>query len=110
MTGQDLYQSLNYELKFQKALIDEMREDGHRKANAESDYYIAKYNTAMELHKQGMAVTLINTIIKGHPNVAQKLKEFRVSETIYDADKSAQIACQNRLRNLEKQIEWERRG
>ena len=103
----DLIEELHAEHREQKELINQQRIDGQRKAEAEAAYYTAKYVTALNLHADGMAVTLVNTIIKGHPDVATKLQRFRAAETVYEADKSAQIACQNRIRLIENQLRTE---
>lgn len=52
-------------------------------ARAESAYYAAKAQAALEMKAKNEPVTLIQMVVKGVPEVADKLFDFRLAESKY---------------------------
>lgn len=80
------------------ACIKQLSEYGMQLAVKERDYKICLRQEALKLRSEkGMAVTLINQIIYGVPEVAEKRFQRDVAETMYQT-------CQERINTLKLQI------
>ena len=108
----DLYeeiQKLMYELT---ASIKRLRTNGAKLAEAERDYKITLRQEALKLRAGDMPVTLINNIIYGIEEVAEKRFKRDVEQANYDANKEHINVTKLKLRILEAQLsrEWGNAG
>lgn len=108
----DLYeeiQKLMYELT---ASIKRLRTNGAKLAEAERDYKLTLRQEALRLRAGDMPVTLINNIIYGIEEVAEKRFKRDVEQANYDANKEHINICKLKLRILENQLsrEWNNAG
>ena len=108
----DLYeeiQKLMYELT---ASIKRLRTNGAKLAEAERDYKITLRQEALRLRAGDMPVTLINNIIYGIDEVAEKRFKRDVEQANYDANKEHINVTKLKLRILEAQLsrEWGNAG
>lgn len=80
---------------------------GTEYAKAERDYKIALASKALQLKADGMAVTLIQLVIHGLPEVATLRFKRDTAEAIYNANKEAINTCKLKIRVLHEQIQSE---
>ena len=86
-----------------------LRKNGNELASAEKDYKICLRQEALKLRQeQDMPVTLINQIIYGVPEVAEKRFKRDVAQTMYDTNQEHINVTKLKLRLLEAQLnrEW----
>lgn len=89
--------------------IKKLRQTGNALAEAERDYKITLRQEALKLRvKKDMPVTLINQIIFGVPDVAEKRYKRDIAETMYQTNQEHINATKLKLRLLESQLsrEW----
>ena len=89
--------------------IKKLSQTGQALAEAEKDYKITLRQEALKLRvEKDMPVTLINQIIFGVPEVAEKRFKRDVAETIYNTNQEHINATKLKLRLLESQLnrEW----
>ena len=89
--------------------IKKLRSTGKALAEAEKDYKICLRQEALKLRvEKDMPVTLINQIIYGVPEVADKRFKRDIAETMYMANQEHINATKLKLRLLESQLsrEW----
>lgn len=89
--------------------IKKLRHTGQALAEAERDYKITLRQEALKLRiEKDMPVTLINQIIFGVPEVADKRFKRDIAETIYNTNQEHINATKLKLRLLESQLnrEW----
>lgn len=89
--------------------IKKLRQTGNSLAEAERDYKITLRAEALKLRvEKDMPVTLINQIIFGVPEVAEKRFKRDVAETMYNTNQEHINATKLKLRLLEAQLnrEW----
>ena len=89
--------------------IKKLRKTGQALAEAERDYKITLRQEALKLRvEKDMPVTLINQIIFGVPEVAEKRYKRDIAETIYNTNQEHINATKLKLRLLESQLsrEW----
>lgn len=89
--------------------IKMLRKNGEEYAKAEKDYKIALNKKALELRaKEDMPVTLINQVIYGYEEIAQKRFIRDVAEATYKANLEAINSYKLQIRILDNQIgrEW----
>ncbi len=89
--------------------IKKLRYNGQEYAEAERDYKITLRQEALKLRvEKDMPVTLINQIIFGVPEVAEKRYKRDIAETIYNTNQEHINATKLKLRLLESQLnrEW----
>ena len=80
------------------ACIKQLASYGMDLANKEKDYKICLRQEALKLRSEkGMPVTLINQIVYGVPEVADKRFKRDIAETMYNT-------CQERINTLKLQI------
>lgn len=105
----DLYSDL---LRLQNDLnisIKKLRETGTDFAEAERDYKITLRQEALKLRaEKGMPVTLIQQVVYGVPEVANKRFNRDVKEAIYQANQEAINSIKLQIRVIEGQLnrEW----
>ena len=89
--------------------IKKLSQTGQALAEAERDYKITLRQEALKLRvEKDMPVTLINQIIFGVPEVAEKRYKRDIAETIYNTNQEHINATKLKLRLLESQLnrEW----
>lgn len=89
--------------------IKKLQHTGQALAEAERDYKITLRQEALKLRvEKDMPVTLINQIIFGVPEVADKRFKRDIAETIYNTNQEHINATKLKLRLLESQLnrEW----
>lgn len=89
--------------------IKMLRKNGNDLASAERDYKICLRQEALKLRtEQDMPVTLINQIIYGVPEVAEKRFKRDIAETMYNTNIEHINVTKLKLRLLEAQLnrEW----
>ena len=89
--------------------IQSLRKNGQALAQAERDYKITLRQEALKLRQdEKMPVTLINQIIYGIPEVADKRFKRDVAETMYQTNQEFINTTKLKIRVLENQLnrEW----
>ena len=85
-----------------------LRKNGNDLAEAERDYKVCLRQEALKLRaEKNMPVTLINQIIYGVPEVAEKRLKRDIAQTMYDTNQEHINVCKLKLRLLEAQLERE---
>lgn len=98
---QDLMKELTTSIKL-------LRKNGNELAEAERDYKICLRQNALKLrNEEDMPVTLINQIIYGVPEVAEKRFKRDVAQTMYDTNQEHINVTKLKLRLLEAQLNRE---
>lgn len=89
--------------------LKEAKSRGKVMVDAELEYYSAKSMESFSLLEEGYAVTFIQTVIKGRPNVVKKMSEYHEAEVLYRNANEAINALKAKLRVLENEQErdWE---
>lgn len=88
--------------------IKKLRQTGNALAEAERDYKITLRQEALKLRvEKDMPVTLINQIIFGVPEVAEKRYKRDIAETMRDVNIEHIQATKLKLRLLEAQVQRE---
>jgi hypothetical protein len=97
---------LNDELS---ASVGRLAENGRKLAEAERDYKITLRQEALKLRaEKNMPVTLIQQVVYGVPEVANKRFNRDVKEAIYQANQEAINSIKLQIRVIEGQLnrEW----
>ena len=104
----ELYEEIQRLMVELTASIRKLRDNGAKLAEAERDYKIKLRQEALKLRAGEMPVTLINNIIYGVPEVAEKRFKRDVEQANYDANKEHINVTKLKLRLLEAQLsrEW----
>ena len=87
--------------------VKSLRKTGREKAAAEREYYVAKAQESLRLKESGQPVTMIQMIIKGEKNVAEKMFKFHVADVTHQANVEHVQATKLQMRLLEAQISRE---
>ena len=108
----DLYEQILKLMAELTASIRKLRDNGAKLAEAERDYKITLRKEALKLRAGDMPVTLINNVIYGVPEVAEKRFKRDVEQANYDANKEHINVTKLKLRLLEAQLsrEWTSAG
>ena len=108
----DLYEQIEKLMTELTASIRKLRQNGANLAEAERDYKITLRKEALRLRAEDMPVTLINNIIYGVPEVAEKRFKRDVEEANYKANQEHINVVKLQLRILEAQLarEWGAKG
>ncbi len=104
----DLYEEIQRLMAELTASIKRLRKNGANLAEAERDYKITLRQEALRLRAGDMPVTLINNIIYGVEEVADKRFKRDVEQANYEANKEHINVTKLKLRILEAQLsrEW----
>ena len=105
----DLYEEIQKLMQELTASIKALRKNGEKLAEAERDYKIVLRQEALKLRSgDNMPVTLINQVIYGIDEVAEKRFKRDVEQANYDANKEHINVTKLKLRLLEAQLsrEW----
>lgn len=95
------------------ACIEQLRDYGMKLSSAEKDYKVTLRQEALKLRTdENMPVTLINQIIYGVPEVAEKRFKRDIAETLYNTCQERINTLKLQIRILESQInrEWNQRS
>lgn len=104
----DLFNDINDLIKRLNTSVVKLRDYGKELAEAERDYKITLRQEALKLRtEQDMPVTLINQIVYGIPNVADKRFKRDVAETMYNVALENINSTKLQLRILENQLSRE---
>lgn len=87
-----------------------LRKNGNNAAQAESEYQQAKYQTILKLKADGVPATLIQQMIKGHPDVCGKMFQRDIAKVMYDTNKEHINVKKLQLKKVEAQVEREWHG
>ena len=104
----DLYEEIQRLMSELTASISKLRTNGANLAAAERDYKMTLRQEALRLRAGDMPVTLINNVIYGVTEVAEKRFKRDVEQANYDANKEHINVTKLKLRILEAQLsrEW----
>lgn len=105
----DLFNELQLKIKELNISIKKLRETGTEYAQAEKEYKITLRQEALKLRaEKGMPVTLIQQVVYGVPEVAEKRFQRDVKEAIYQANQEAINSTKLQIRVIENQLsrEW----
>ena len=104
----DLYNELTQKIKELNISIKKLRETGTEYAEAERDYKITLRQEALKLRaEKGMPVTLIQQVVYGVPEVAEKRFKRDVKEAIYKANLESINSTKLQIRVIENQLQRE---
>lgn len=103
----DLYDQIQKLMAELTSSIKQLRQHGAQLANAERDYKMTLSKEALKLRANDMPVTLINSIIYGLDEVAEKRFTRDVCQATYDANKEHINVTKLKLRILESQLSRE---
>ena len=104
----DLYNELKKKINELNISIKKLRETGTDYAEAEREYKITLRNEALKLRaEKGMPVTLIQQVVYGVPEVADKRFKRDVKEAVYKANIEAINVFKLQIRIIESQLQRE---
>lgn len=104
----DLYNELQKKINELNISIKKLRETGTDYAEAEREYKITLRNEALKLRaEKGMPVTLIQQVVYGVPEVAEKRFKRDVKEAVYKANIEAINVFKLQVRIIESQLQRE---
>lgn len=103
----DLWDALNEERESAKAALEEIKELGIKKAEAEAKYQTAKNKTALLLKAEGYPATMLQMILKGDERVSFAMFERDCAVAEYDAARESLNYHKLNARFIEAQIERE---
>ncbi len=104
----DLYEQIQNYIAELDIAVKRLRQSGTDLAEAERKYKICLREEALKLRaEKGMAVTLINQIVYGVPEVARLRFDRDVKEAIYQANLESINSTKLKLRILENQLDRE---
>ena len=87
--------------------IKSLAKNGERLAEAEKEYKTELTKQALQLKADGTAVTFINLIIHGQPEVARKRLERDIAEANYKANQEFINITKLKLKICESQLQRE---
>lgn len=104
----DLYLEIQNKINELNVSLKKLRETGTAFAEAERDYKITLRQEALKLRSEKeMPVTLIQQVVYGVPEVADKRFKRDVAEAIYHANQEAINTIKLQIRVLESQLSRE---
>ncbi len=104
----DLMEDLNIKIKELNTSIKSLRKTGTEYAEAERAYKVCLREHALRLRSEkDMPVTLIQQVVYGVPEVAEKRFVRDVSEAVYKANMEAINSIKLQIRIIEGQINRE---
>lgn len=104
----DLYNEIQNKINELNVSLKKLRETGTAYAEAERDYKITLRQEALKLRaEKNMAITLIQQVVYGVPEVAEKRFKRDVAEAIYKANQEAINTIKLQIRIMENQLERE---
>lgn len=108
----DLLHDLQHDRELMKTAVAECTERGRAMARAEAEYQEAKNIRVLEMKDERMPATLIQLLIKGDPDVNEKLLKRDIARVEYESAKDAVNVYKLDARLIEQQIqrEWNMQG
>lgn len=104
----DLYNEIQNKINELNVSLKKLRETGTAYAEAERDYKITLRQEALKLRaEKNMAITLIQQVVYGVPEVADKRFKRDVAEAIFVANKEAIQTIKLQIRIMENQLQRE---
>lgn len=104
----DLFNELQQKINELNISIKSLRRTGSEFAEAEKDYKIKLREEALKLRaEKGMPVTLIQQVVYGVPEVAEKRFARDIKEAIYNANQEAINSIKLQIRIIENQLQRE---
>ena len=104
----DLYNDIQNKINELNISLKKLRETGTAFAQAERDYKITLRQEALKLRSEKeMPVTLIQQVVYGVPEVAEKRFKRDVAEAIYQANQEAINTLKLQIRVMENQLQRE---
>ena len=103
----DLYNDLQSLIERLNTSVKMLRKYGQELAECERDYKITLRQEALKLRTDGLAVTLINQIVYGIPEVADKRFKRDVAEAMYNTAQESINVLKLQIRVLENQLSRE---
>ena len=104
----DLFEDIQKLIDELTISIKKLRQTGNDLAEAERDYKMTLRQEALKLRSEkGMPVTLIQQIVYGIPEVADKRFKRDVKEAIYKSNQEAINVLKLQIRIMENQIQRE---
>ena len=104
----DLFNDIQVLIERLNTSVKKLKQYGNELAEAERDYKITLRQEALKLRQEkNMAVTLINQIIYGIPEVADKRFKRDVAETMYNVAQENINSIKLQLRIFEGQLQRE---
>lgn len=91
---------------------EQMKRYGLELAQAEHDYKITLRQEALKLRAEGMAVTMIDKVVYGVPEVADKRLKRDIAEAMYKTSQESINTLKLKIRIMDAQIarEWNSNG
>ena len=104
----DLWGEIEQKIKELDVSVRALRKTGTEFATAERDYKKRLREEALKLKADGMAVTLIDKVVYGVPEVAELRFKRDVCETVYRANQESINVLKLNIRIIESQLnrEW----
>ena len=104
----DLWSEIEQKIKELDVSVRALRKTGTEFATAERDYKKKLREEALKLKVDGMAVTLIDKVVYGIPEVAELRFRRDVCETVYQANQESINVLKLNIRIIESQLnrEW----
>ena len=104
----DLYNELQIKINELNVSLKKLRETGTSYAEAERDYKITLRQEALKLRSEKeMPVTLIQQVVYGVPEVAEKRFKRDVALTIYEANREAIQTIKLQIKIIQTQLDKE---
>ena len=104
----DLWREIEQKIKELEVSVRALRKTGTEFATAERDYRKKLREEALKLKADGMAVTLIDKVVYGVPEVAELRFKRDVCEAVYEANQESINVLKLNIRIIESQLnrEW----
>jgi hypothetical protein len=104
----DLWGEIEQKIKELDVSVRALRKTGTEFATAERDYKKRLREEALKLKADGMAVTLIDKVVYGIPEVAELRFKRDVCEAVYQANQESINVLKLNIRIIESQLnrEW----
>lgn len=104
---QDLYSEIQGLRRKLNACVMQLRQNGRAYAEADRAYQVKRSEVALKLKSDGMAIGMINLVIRGLPEVEKLRFEREVAQVVYDANKEALNSYKLQLRLVDQQLSRE---
>lgn len=108
----DLWSEIQECMKLLDLALKEAGERGGRFILAEAEYYSQKSRTALAMKDDGYSATMIEMVIKGMPDVAEKMFAYHKAQVEYENAREARNVYKKKLDTLREQYqrEWSQAG
>lgn len=110
MDGLEMMQALAEDRRLMKTAVTEASSRGKDYAKKKSAYYARKSSAALSMRAEGVPVTLIDTAVKGMPEVADAMLEMQCAEALWRAAMKAIDVYRDDCRILYDQIKRAQQG